>query len=106
MLPIIDFAAVRAHDDAGMSVAADAIRAACLTDGFFYITNHGVPDEVIAAVHAEGQRFFRQPLEIKRLAAVNARHRGFNALGDALMYRAHKPDHKEFYSIGLDLPED
>jgi isopenicillin N synthase-like dioxygenase len=106
MLPIIDFAAVRAHDDAGMRVAAHAIRAACLTDGFFYITNHGVSDDVIAAAHAEGQRFFRQPLEIKRLAAVNARHRGFNALGDALMYAARTPDHKEFYSIGLDLPDD
>ena len=50
--------------------------------------------------------FFRQPAEAKRLAAVNARHRGFNALGDALMYEARKPDHKEFFSMGLDLPED
>lgn len=105
MLPIIDFSAVRTHDAAGTRVAADAIRAACLTDGFFYITNHGVPDSVIAAVHTEGQRFFRQPPEIKRQAAVNARHRGFNALGDALMYEARKPDHKEFFSMGLDLPE-
>ena len=40
------------------------------------------------------------------MAAVNARHRGFNALGDAHMYEARKPDHKEFFSIGLELPED
>jgi isopenicillin N synthase-like dioxygenase len=106
MLPIIDFAAVRAHDAAGTSTAARAIREACLTDGFFYITNHGVPDPVIEAVYAEGQRFFRLPLDMKREAAVNARHRGFNALGDALMYEARKPDHKEFFSMGLDLPED
>jgi isopenicillin N synthase-like dioxygenase len=106
MLPVIDFAAVRAHDEPGTRVAADAIRDACLRDGFFYITNHGVPEAVIEAVHAEGQRFFRQPPEVKRLAAVNARHRGFNALGDAHMYEARKPDHKEFFSIGLDLPED
>jgi isopenicillin N synthase-like dioxygenase len=106
MLPIIDFTAVRAHDAAGTQRAARAIRGACLTDGFFYITNHGVPDPVIEAVYAEGQRFFRQPPETKRQAAVNARHRGFNALGDALMYEARKPDHKEFFSIGLDLPED
>ena len=105
MLPIIDFAAVRAHDDAGTRQAADAIREACLRDGFFYITGHGVPDEVIAAVHNESIAFFRQPAEIKRQAAVNARHRGFNALGDALMYEARKPDHKEFFSMGLDLPE-
>jgi isopenicillin N synthase-like dioxygenase len=106
MLPIIDFAAVRAHDAAGTRVAARAIRDACLTDGFFYITNHGVPAAVIEAVHAQGQRFFRQSPEAKRQAAVNARHRGFNALGDAHMYEARKPDHKEFFSIGLDLPED
>jgi isopenicillin N synthase-like dioxygenase len=106
MLPVIDFAAVRAHDAAGTRAAARAIRAACLTDGFFYITNHGVPDTVIAAVHEQGQRFFRLPPEVKRQAAVNARHRGFNALGDALMYEARRPDHKEFFSIGLDLAED
>jgi isopenicillin N synthase-like dioxygenase len=106
MLPIIDFTAVRAHDAAGTRIAAAAIRDACLTDGFFYITNHGVPASVIEAVHTQGQRFFRQPPEVKRRAAVNARHRGFNALGDAHMYEARKPDHKEFFSIGLDLPED
>ena len=106
MLPIIDFAAVRAHDAAGTQRAARAIRDACLTDGFFYIANHGVPEAVIHAVHTEGLVFFRQPPKVKRQAAVNARHRGFNALGDAHMYEARKPDHKEFFTIGLDLPED
>jgi isopenicillin N synthase-like dioxygenase len=61
---------------------------------------------VIEAVYTEGKHFFRQPPEAKRLAAVNARHRGFNALGDALMYAARKPDYKEFFSMGLDLPDD
>ena len=106
MLPIIDFAAVRAHDTAGTQLAAASIRDACLSDGFFYITNHGVPDAVIEAVYEQGRRFFRQPPEVKRQAAVNARHRGFNALGDAHMYEARKPDYKEFFSMGLDLPED
>lgn len=106
MLPIINFAAVRAHDPAGTRVAAAEIREACLTNGFFYISNHGISQEIIEAVHTEGQRFFRQPLDVKRQAAVNARHRGFNALGDALMYEARNPDYKEFFSIGLDLPDD
>ena len=55
MLPIIDFAAVRAHDATGTRGVAVAIRDACLTDGFFYVTNHGVPASVIEAVHAQGQ---------------------------------------------------
>jgi isopenicillin N synthase-like dioxygenase len=104
-LPVIDMASVRARDKAGTQRAAAAIHEACSTVGFFYITNHGVPEPVIRAAHAEAQRFFRQPIEKKREVAINARHRGFNALGDALMYEAKKPDYKEFYSIGLELDE-
>ncbi|HYZ61708.1 MAG TPA: 2OG-Fe(II) oxygenase family protein, partial [Acetobacteraceae bacterium] len=55
---------------------------------------------------AEAKDFFHLPLEAKRRVAINARHRGWNALGDALMYEAKRPDYKEFYSIGLELPED
>jgi isopenicillin N synthase-like dioxygenase len=52
------------------------------------------------------REFFAYPSEVKRRVAVNHRHRGFNALGDAVMYQAAKPDYKEFFSIGLELPED
>lgn len=103
MIPVIDFAKARNGDPAS---AAAAIRQACETSGFFYIANHGVPQPVIDAALAQAQRFFRQPQEAKKKVAINARHRGFNALGDALMYEARHPDYKEFYSIGLELPED
>jgi isopenicillin N synthase-like dioxygenase len=99
MLPIIDLSGP-AEDVAGQMCAA------CLTHGFFYVTNHGVPEALIARTVEQAQRFFRQPLEEKLKAKVNMRHRGFNALGDALMYEAKKPDHKEFFSMGLELPED
>ncbi len=105
MLPMIEFSGVRAGDRAAMQTAAAAIRAACETSGFFYMTGHGVPDATIATTLAQAKIFFRQPQEAKRRVAVNARHRGFNGLGDALMYEARKPDYKEFYSIGLELPE-
>jgi isopenicillin N synthase-like dioxygenase len=106
VIPVIPFGGVREGDGAALRAAAEAIRAACLDSGFFYLSGHGVGDGVIAAARAQAMRFFRQPQEAKRLAAVNARHRGFNALGDALMYEARRPDHKEFFSMGLDLPED
>jgi isopenicillin N synthase-like dioxygenase len=106
MIPVIPFAAVRQGDPRAMQVAAQAIRDACLDSGFFYLSGHGVPQTVIDAARAQAMLFFRQPIEAKRAAAVNARHRGFNALGDALMYEARRPDHKEFFSMGLDLPED
>ncbi len=106
MIPVIPFDGVRQGDAAALRMAATEIRAACLDSGFFYLSGHGVDDAVIDAVRAQAMLFFRQPLEAKRRTAVNARHRGFNALGDALMYEARKPDHKEFFSMGLDLPED
>ncbi len=106
MIPVIPFQGVRAGDAAALREAARAIRTACLDSGFFYLSDHGVDDTVIDAVREQAVLFFHQPAEAKRRTAVNARHRGFNALGDALMYEARKPDYKEFFTMGLDLPED
>ncbi len=105
-LPIVDMAGVREGDAASMARAAKAIQQAFTTVGFLYVANHGLTQPVIERALAEAQGFFRQPLEKKREVAINARHRGFNALGDALMYEASKPDYKEFYTMGLELPED
>ena len=106
MIPVIDVARAMTGDASAMDEAARAIAEACTASGFFYVSGHGVPPELIEQTVAEAQAFFRQPAEAKRRVAVNRRHRGWNALGDALMFGATRPDHKEFFSIGLDLPED
>jgi len=105
-IPLIDFSGVREGDAAALVRVGHEIREACTTIGFFYIVNHGVPQDVIDAAEASARKFFAFPVETKRRAAVNQRHRGFNSLGDATMYQAKRPDYKEFYSIGLELPED
>ncbi|MFK3974274.1 isopenicillin N synthase family dioxygenase [Pseudomonas sp. NPDC087358] len=105
-LPLIDMAGVRDGDQAAIVRAGAAIRKACSESGFFYIINHGVPQGVIDSAMAAAKRFFAHPAEVKRQVAVNKRHRGWHALGGALMYEATKPDFKEFFSIGLELPED
>lgn len=105
-LPVIDFGPVRARDARGIGVAAQQLYSACTSVGFFYIANHGVADSAIEAAVETSKRFFALPPEKKREVAVNERHRGFNALGDATMYGAKKPDYKEFFTIGLELSED
>jgi isopenicillin N synthase-like dioxygenase len=105
-IPIIDFSGVSQRDPAALRRVAHEIFDACTTLGFFYITNHGVPDAVIEGAAEAARKFFAFPVETKRKVAANANHRGFHAQGDALMYGAKKPDYKEFYSIGLELPED
>jgi isopenicillin N synthase-like dioxygenase len=104
-LPLIDMSGVREGDQASIRRAGDAIRQACSEIGFFYIVNHGVPQAVIDRAMAAAKTFFAYPSETKRQVAVNKRHRGWHALGGALMYEATKPDLKEFFSIGLELPE-
>jgi isopenicillin N synthase-like dioxygenase len=105
-IPTIDFAGVRRHDPAAMRKVAREIHDACTTLGFFYIVNHGVRAEVIDRAADAARQFFAFPVEVKRKVAANANHRGFHARGDALMYGAKRPDEKEFYSIGLELPAD
>ncbi|GGJ91980.1 isopenicillin N synthase family dioxygenase [Pseudomonas matsuisoli] len=105
-IPLIDMAGVRERDEASVRRAGAAIREACETIGFFYIVNHGTPQTVIDRAMEAARTFFAYPVETKREVAVNKRHRGFHMLGGALMYEATKPDHKEFFSIGLELPED
>jgi isopenicillin N synthase-like dioxygenase len=105
-LPLIDMSGVRERDSASIQRAGAAIRQACMEFGFFYIVNHGVPQALIDQAMAAAKVFFAHPAEVKRQVAVNKRHRGWHALGGALMYEATKPDHKEFFSIGLELPED
>jgi isopenicillin N synthase-like dioxygenase len=85
-------------------VARD-IHRACTEIGFFYIAGHGVPDVVIDTAVAEAKRFFRLPQATKAETAINRYHRGFSALGDATMYGAARPDYKEFFTMGLELPE-
>ena len=105
-LPIVDMSGVREGNSQRVAQAAAEIHAAFTTVGFLYIANHGLAESVIAEALREAQGFFRQPVEKKREVAINKRHRGFNALGDALMYEATKPDYKEFYTMGLELGED
>ena len=105
-LPLIDMTGVHQGDAASIQRVGAAIREACSESGFFYITNHGVPQAVIDRAMAAAKKFFAYPVETKRQVAVNKRHRGWHALGGALMYEATRPDHKEFFSIGLELPED
>ncbi|ODT88618.1 2-oxoglutarate and iron-dependent oxygenase domain-containing protein [Phenylobacterium sp. SCN 70-31] len=105
-IPLIDFAPARSGDAAGLAAVARQIHEACTATGFFYITNHGVPQAVIDRAVGAMRDFFDLPAEQKRRVAVNSIHRGWHEIGGALMYQAKKPDFKEFFGIGLELPAD
>jgi len=105
-IPIISIAPLLAGGEDGLRSVAAAIRRAATEVGFFYIADHGVDPGLVAATHAMARRFFALPLADKREVEINHRHRGFLKVGEAVMHGAKRPDLKESFIFGLDLPED
>ena len=102
-LPIIDISTLRQNGRSVSPEVLTAIRQAYTEYGFFYITEHGIPEAIIHAAAQSALHFFQLPVEKKSKVSANAAHRGWHALGDARMYGAEKPDYKEFYQVGLEL---
>jgi isopenicillin N synthase-like dioxygenase len=104
-IPVIDITGLSDGEPGVLDRVAGQIYDACTEVGFFYVAGHGVPAAVIDRLVGEAGAFFHQPPEIKARTAINRYHRGFSALGDATMYGAARPDYKEFFTVGLELPK-
>ena len=60
-IPVIDLSDSFSSSLALRSEVAAKIRKACCETGFFYVSNHGVPEEAIDSAAALSRRFFGQP---------------------------------------------
>ncbi|MBW4581348.1 MAG: hypothetical protein KME42_17400 [Tildeniella nuda ZEHNDER 1965/U140] len=105
-IPVIDIGGLRSHSlRARQAVAAD-IRQASHEVGFFYIANHGVSEDTIAATFAQTKRFFDQPLALKNAVSItqSSISRGYEAIGQQALDQT--PDLKEGYYIGVERKAD
>ncbi len=105
-IPVIDAGPLLAREPGGAARVAAAMRDAAETVGFFYVSNHGIPDTVIEDARAASRRFFAQPMEAKLEVEVNDRHRGFLAVGQARMRDDVKSDLKESFVWGIEVEAD
>ncbi|KIJ54466.1 hypothetical protein M422DRAFT_24413 [Sphaerobolus stellatus SS14] len=64
-IPIIDLQPARSSDPTLRRKVADEIRNACLTSGFFYIKNHGIPEELATSAIETAKPFWDWPEEKK-----------------------------------------
>ena len=104
-IPLVDISCLASRDPAAMRAAADEIAAACERIGFFYITSHGVPQEIIDGVFREARRFFAKPDDFKRRLLFDANDRGYKGPGNIAL-PGYLPDAKEVLDLGVDLPPD
>jgi isopenicillin N synthase-like dioxygenase len=109
-LPVIDISPLTANSSstspdaeaAALQHGVDELREACLRFGFFYIKNHGIDENLIARLFAEGKRFFGEcPHDKKESIHMrnNAVFRGwFELQGE---YTSKKKDFKVCFALLL-----
>ncbi|CAA7036738.1 unnamed protein product [Microthlaspi erraticum] len=84
------------------------LKQACLDCGFFYVTNHGISEEVMNNAFKQSKKFFALPLEEKMKVLKNEKHRGYTPLYDQIPDPKNQVqgDQKEGYYIGTEVPRD
>jgi isopenicillin N synthase-like dioxygenase len=101
-LPVLDLGEL---DKPASRVAfLDHLRETAHGIGFFYVSGHGIPDNLIRDVLAQAHLFFALPEEEKlAIGMVNSpQFRGYNRAG--LEHTRGKPDWREQIDIGAELP--
>lgn len=106
-IPVIDLGPTRADKAGRLRVAAE-IREACASVGFFYIANHGVPQELTGKHLEIARAFFDQPLEAKMAidGTKSGAMRGYEPMAAQTLDVGTAPDLKEGYQMGIEVTED
>src|SRR3954452_19624433 len=101
-LPIIDISGLASPDLADRQAVGAELRAACLHNGFFYISNHGVSEAGVAEVFTEAAAFFDLPAEQKAEVdkSRSKANRGYEPMQGQTLEPGAPPDLKEGYYIG------
>ncbi|MBP9152171.1 MAG: isopenicillin N synthase family oxygenase [Flavobacteriales bacterium] len=101
-IPVIDISPLLNGGDP--NVVAKQIHNACTNHGFFYISGHGISEEIQNELEQFSSSFFQLPLEEKMKISMNKggkAWRGFFPVGDELT--SGKPDQKEGIYFGSEL---
>ena len=107
-IPVIDLSGAFTGDAAARLRAGRRIDRICTEIGFFTITGHGVPPDVIRGLNRKAHAFFALPMEEKqKVMPVDIKTpRGYKPVGyEALGYgnaNVTPPDLKEYYHFGRD----
>ena len=105
-IPVVDLTSAFTGDAAARLRTGRQIDRICTEIGFFIVTGHGVPREVIWGLNRKAHEFFALPIEEKQkvIPADIKTPRGYKPIGyEALGYgnaSTTPPDLKEYYHFG------
>ncbi|KAI6039638.1 hypothetical protein EDC04DRAFT_2568213 [Pisolithus marmoratus] len=102
-IPIIDIGSGSTPEE--RAVLAQQIRDACMKVGFFYVTNHGIPQETIDKVFSALKAYFSLPLETKMKKLYHkevANFKGYAPVLDSNIDPANRGDLHEGFEIGCE----
>jgi isopenicillin N synthase-like dioxygenase len=84
-IPILDLGPYLAAEPGADHALAAQLRWASENIGFYFITNHGVPQALIDQTFAETARFHAQPMDAKMKLLINKDQIGYLPMGGAKM---------------------
>ena len=110
-IPVIDLGRYLAGEPGAREAAAAELRRASEEVGFFYIRNHGVPEELVERAFRASQAFHALPMEEKLSIKVNENNIGYLPMAGSLaasstVHKNTKPNLNESFFITHDRPAD
>ena len=107
-IPVIDIAPLVNGSPEQARATAKAWGDACRNVGFFYISGHGVPEDLIKRVFDTSAAFFTAPAAMQQAVSFSGPgdNRGYIRLGGETLDPGKPPDVKEAFNIGLELSPD
>ena len=107
-LPIISLAGLRSDDPVQRRAIAAELGRACREVGFFYVTDHGIPQAVCEDAFTLAKELFALPTAEKEELSIkrSPHNRGYVAMADEKLNPESGADMKEAFNIGTDFPED
>lgn len=102
-VPVLDLEPLTSGGD--ISALAKQLDEACRNTGFFYVKNHGVPELILNAIFGATRRYFALPESVREAHVMDPVYRRGWMKQGINQHPGFRPDLKESYEVGVDLPE-